>query len=92
MFNRIARAVEVLQRRRSLLRRDTSEVILERLVSLSSAKNRLRDCDLYVATWLPDFMNFEDATRRILKLYVLSHGSRVGSAATAQVIALERYN
>ena len=91
MFYRIARAVEVLQRRRLLPQRDTNEVILEHLVALASAKKRLRDSDLCVATWLPDFTDFEDATRRILKLYVLSHCLRCGSAATAQVIALERY-
>ena len=91
MFYRIARAVEVLQRLRSLLRSDTSEVIPEHLVAQASAKKRLRDINLSVATWLSDFTDFEDATRRILKLYVLSHCSRCGSAATAQVIAPERY-
>ena len=91
MFYRIARALEVLQRRRSLPRRDTNEVILEHHVAQNSAKKRLRDSDLSVATWLSSFMDFEDASRRILKLYVLSHCSRVGSAATAQVIAPERY-
>ena len=91
MFYRIARAVKVLQRRRLLPRRVTNEVILKQLVALASAKKRLRDSDLYVATWLPDFTYFEDATRRILKLYVLPHCFRCGSAATAQVIAPERY-
>jgi len=91
MFYHIARAVEVLQRHRSLLRRDTSEVIPEHLLALAYAKKRLRDINLSVATWLSDFMDFEDASRRMLKLYVLSHCSRCGSAATAQVIAPERY-
>jgi len=91
MFYRIARAVEVLQRHRSLPRRDTNKVIPEHLVALASAKKRLRDINLSVATWLSDFMDFEDATRRILKLYVASHCSRCGSAATAQVIAPERF-
>jgi len=91
MFHRIARAVEVLQRRRLLLRRGICKVIPEHLVAQASAKKRLRDSNLYVATWLPDFMGFEDATRRILKLYVLSHCSRCGGAATAQVIAPKRY-
>jgi len=91
MLHRIARAVEVLQRRRLLPRRDTNEMIPEHLVEQAWAKKRLRDSDLSVATWLTDFTDFEDATRRILKLYVLSHCSRCGSAATAQVIALEKY-
>ena len=91
MFYRIARAVDVLQRRRSLLRRDTSDVIPEHLVALAYAKKRLRDINLSVETWLSDFTDFEDATRRMLKLYVLSYCSRCGSAATAQVIAPERY-
>ena len=92
MFYRIARAVEVLQRHRSLLRRDTTEAISEHLVALASAKKRLRDINPSVGTLLSDFMDFDDATRRILKLYVLSHCSRCGSAATAQVIAPERHN
>ena len=87
MFYRIARAVEVLQRHRSLLRRDTSEVIPEHLVAQAPAKKRLRDSDLNVATWVSDFTDFKGASRRILKLYVLSHCSRCGSAATAQVFA-----
>ena len=88
MFYRIARAVEVLQQHRSLLRRDT---IPEHFVAQPSAKKRMRDINLSVATRLSDFMDFEVASRRILKLDVLSHCSRVGSAATAQVIAPERY-
>ena len=91
MLYHISCAVEVLQRHRSLLRRDTNKVILEHLVALTYANKRLRDINLSVVTWLPDFMDFEDATRRILKLYVLSYCSRSGSAATAQVIAPERY-
>jgi len=91
MLYHISRAVEVLQRHRSLLRRDTNEVIPEHLVALAYAKKRLRDINLSVATWLSDFMDFEDATRRMLKLYSISNCSRCGSAATAQVIALERY-
>jgi len=91
MFYRIACAVEVLHRRRSLLRRDTNDVIPEQLVAQASAMKRLRYSDLSVATWLPDFTDFKDATRRILKLYALSYFSRCGSAATAQVIAPERY-
>ena len=71
MFYRMTRAVEVLQRHRSLLRRDTTEVISKHLVALASAKKQLRDINLSVVTWLPDFMDFEDATRRMLKLYVL---------------------
>ena len=91
MFHRIARVVEVLQRRKSLPRRDTNEVIPEHHVAQNLAKKRLRDSDMSVATWLPDFTDFDDATSRILKLYVLSHCSRCRSAATAQVIAPERY-
>ena len=81
----------VLQRHRSLHRRDTNEVISEHLVALAYAKKRFRDINLSVVSWLPDFMDFEDASRRMLKLYVLSNSSRCGSAATAQVIAPERY-
>ena len=91
MFYRIARSVEVLQRRRLLPRRDTHDVIPEHLVALASVKKRLRDSDLNVATSLSDFTDFKDALRRILKLYVLSHCSRCESAAKAQVIAPERY-
>ena len=91
MLYRIACAVEMLQRHRSLPQREINEVIQEHLVALALAKKRLRDCDLYVATWLPDLMDFEVATRRILKLYVLSHCFRCGNAATAQVIAPEKY-
>ena len=90
MLYHIARAVEVLQRHRSLLRRDTSEVIPEHLVALAYAKKRLRDINLYVVTWLSDFTDFVDATRRMLKLYVLSYCSRYGSPATAQIIAPAR--
>ena len=90
MFYRIARAVEVLQRHKSLLRRYTNEVILEHLVALAYAKKRLRDINLSVASWLSDFMDFEDASRRMLILYFLSHFSRCGSPATAQLIAPAR--
>ena len=72
-----------MQRHRSLLRRDTNEVISEHLVALVSAKKRLRDINLSVATWLTDFMDFEDATRWILKLYVLSHCSRCVEVLTS---------
>ena len=82
MFYRIARAVEVLQRRRSFPRRDTNDVIPEQLVAQASAKRRLRYSDLYMATWLSYVTDFEDATRRMLKLYDPSHYSRCGSAAT----------
>jgi len=91
MFYRIARAVEVLQRQKYFLRGETNEVIPEHLVALAYAKKRLRDINLSVASWLSDFMDFEDASRRMLILYFLSHFSRCGSAATAQVIAPERY-
>ena len=91
MLHRIARAVEVLRRRRLLHRRATNEMIPEHLVEQAWAKKRLRDINLSVATRLSDFMDFEDASRRILKLYVPSHCSRCGGAATAQVITPERY-
>jgi len=66
------------------------EVISEHLVALASAKKRLRDINLSVATWLSDFMDFENAKRRILILYVLSYCSRCGSAATSQIVAPEK--
>ena len=91
MFCRIARAGELLQRHKYFLRGETNEVIPEHLVALAYAKKRLWDINLSVATWLSDFMDFEDATRRILKLYVLSYCSRCDSAEPAQVIAPERY-
>jgi len=59
MFCRIARAVEVLQRHRSLLRRDTNEVISDHLVAQALAKKLLRDINPSVAAWLCDFMDFE---------------------------------
>ena len=59
MLYRIAFAVEMLQRHRSLPQREINEVIPEHLVAQASAKKRFRDSDLYVATWLPDFTDLK---------------------------------
>jgi len=58
MSHLIARAVQVLQRHRLLLRKDINEVIPGHVVTQASAIKWLRDSDLSVAKWLSVFTDF----------------------------------
>jgi len=68
MSHLIARAVQVLQVHRLLLREDNYEVIPGHVDAQASAKEWLPDSDMSVANWLSNFTHFGDATRRDLEI------------------------
>ena len=87
MSHLIARAVQVLERHRLLLRKNTNGVIPGHVVTQASNIKWLRDSDLSVAKWLSVFTVFGTQHAGISRMYVPSHCSRRASAASAQVTA-----